>query len=40
MAASIENLFSEDNFEAVLGTFCCYDYGANSSKAAEKMGTY
>ena len=25
--------------EAVLASFCCYDYGANPSKAAEKIAT-
>ena len=33
MAASSENFLSEDDFDAVLATFSCYDYGANSSEA-------
>ena len=37
MAASSEDVLSEDGFEAVLATLCCYDYGANSSKAVEKI---
>ena len=31
-------LFSENDFEAVLITFC-YDYGANASEAVQKMAT-
>ena len=26
-----EELLGENNFEAVLANFCCYDYGANAS---------
>ena len=31
-----EELLSENDFEAVLATFCCYDYGANTSEAVQK----
>ena len=27
-----EELLSENDFQAVLATFCCYDYGAKDSK--------
>ena len=27
-----EELLSENDFEAVLANFCCYDYGANAHK--------
>ena len=30
-------LFSENHFEAVLATFCCYDCGANGPKAVQKI---
>ena len=33
MAASSYDFLSENDFEAVLTTFCCYDYGVNSSEA-------
>ena len=37
------NLFScdyvENDFEAVLATFCCYNYGPNTSEAVKKIGT-
>ena len=33
MVAFVRNCFSENEFESVLGTFCCYDYGANTSVA-------
>ena len=39
MGAFSEDFLSEDDFEAVLATFCCYDYGANSSEAVEKIAT-
>ena len=39
MAASDEDFLCGDDFEAVLTTFCCYDYGANSSEAVEKIAT-
>ena len=32
-----EELLSENDFEAVLATFCCYDYGANASDAVQKI---
>ena len=32
-----EEVLCENNFEAVLGTFCCYDYGANASEAVQKI---
>ena len=34
-----EELVSENDFEAVLVNFCCYEYGANASKAVQKIGT-
>ena len=34
-----EELLSENDFEAVLATFCCYDHGANTSKAVQKIAT-
>ena len=30
---------SENDFEAVLVYFCCYDYGANASEAVQKIST-
>ena len=35
-----EKLPNENDFEAVLATFCCYDYGANASEAVRKIATY
>ena len=32
-----EEVLSENNFQAVLSTFCCYDYGANASEAVHKI---
>ena len=32
-----EELLSENGFEAVLATFCCYEYGANASEAVQKI---
>ena len=32
-----EELLSENNFEAVLVNFCCYEYGANASEAVQKQ---
>ena len=32
-------LLSENDFEAVLATFYCYDYGANASEAVQKTPT-
>ena len=34
-----EELLSENNFEAVLVNFCCYEYGANASEAVQKIST-
>ena len=34
-----EELLSENDFEAVLATFYCYDYGANASEAVQKIAT-
>ena len=35
-----DKLPNENDFEAVLATFCCYDYGANASEAVRKIATY
>ena len=32
-----EELLSENGFEAVLATFCCYDHGAKASEAVQKI---
>ena len=34
-----EELVSENDFEAVLATFCYYDYGAKASEAVQKIAT-
>ena len=34
-----EELLCENDFEAVLATFCCYDHGAKASEAVQ-MKTY
>ena len=34
-----EELLSENDFEAVLANFCCYEYGANVSEAVQKIST-
>ena len=34
-----EEWLSENDFEAVLVNFCCYDYGANASEAVQKIST-
>ena len=34
-----EGLVSENNFEAVLASFCCYDYGAKDSEVVQKIAT-
>ena len=34
-----EELLSENDFEAVLVNFCCYEYGANASEAVQKNDT-
>ena len=32
-----EELFSENDFEAVLVNFCCYEFGANASEAVQRI---
>ena len=32
-------MLGENNFEAVLTTFYCYDYSANASEAVQKIAT-
>ena len=32
-----EELLSEDDFEAVLATFCCYDCNTNASEAVQNI---
>ena len=32
-------LLSENDFEAVLVNFCCYEYGADASEAVQKIST-
>ena len=32
-----EEFLNENDFEAVLTNFCCYDYGVNASEAVQKM---
>ena len=34
-----EELLGENDFEAVLVNFCCYEYGANASEAVQKIST-
>ena len=34
-----EELLSENDFEAVLVNFCCYEYGANVSESVQKINT-
>ena len=34
-----KKLLSENDFKAVLVTFCCYDYGANASEAVQQIAT-
>ena len=34
-----EQLLSENDCEAVLVNFCCYEYGANASEAVQKIST-
>ena len=33
---TLQELLSENNFEAALAFFCCYDYGAYASEAVYK----
>ena len=37
VSASSVDFLSENDFEVDLTTFCCYDYGANSSEAVQKI---
>ena len=37
MVAFFEELLSENDFEAVLVNFCCYEYGSNASEAVQKI---
>ena len=39
MAAFSEKFLSENNFEAVLATFCCYEYGVNVSETVANIVT-
>ena len=32
-----DELLSQNDFETVLATFCCYNYGANASEAVQKI---
>ena len=34
-----EKLLSENDFAAVLATFCCYDHGAKASETVQKIAT-
>ena len=34
-----QELLSENDFETVLATFCCYDHGAKASEAVQKIAT-
>ena len=34
-----EELLSENDFEAVLVSFCCYEYDASASEAVQKIST-
>ena len=34
-----EELLSENDFEAVLATSCCYDYGGNASESIQEIAT-
>ena len=34
-----EKLFSENDFDTVLATFCCYEYSANASEVVRKIAT-
>ena len=37
MVVIYKELVSENNFEAILSTFCCYDYDVNASEAVQKV---
>ena len=34
-----EELLSENDFEAVLASFCCFDHDVNASEAVQKIAT-
>ena len=34
-----EELISENDFGVLLSNFCCYDYGANTFEAVQKIST-
>ena len=36
---SCEEWLSENDFEAILATFCCYEYSANASEEVQKITT-
>ena len=40
MAAFSEDFLNEDDIEAVLATFCCYDSGVNASEAVKNIIRY
>ena len=37
MAVCSGEFVSENEFEVVLSTFCCYDYRVNASEAVERI---
>ena len=37
MVAFCEVLLNENDFDAVLAFFCCYDHGLNASEAVQKI---
>ena len=39
MVVFVRNLLGENEFEAVLAIFCCYDHGAKTSEAVQKITT-
>ena len=39
IAVSSEGFLSEDDFNAALAPFCCYDYSANFSESVENIAT-
>ena len=39
MAAFSDEFLGENDFKAVLATFCYYDYDVNASEAVEKIAT-
>ena len=34
-----EELLSENDFDVLLATFCCYEHGANASEAVQRIVT-